>query len=53
MRKMNQGMGGVVFVGSMFLGIGLGLLFDNVAAGTLIGMGAGFLAMAFSSRKRS
>jgi hypothetical protein len=51
--EMNHGIGGVVFTGCMFLGIGLGLLFDNVAAGTLIGMGAGFLAMALGSRKRS
>ena len=36
---------GLVFVGFMFLGIGVGKLLDITAAGTLIGMAVGFLAM--------
>ena len=31
------------FAGCMFIGIGLGFVFNHVAAGTLIGMGAGFV----------
>ena len=32
-----------MFLGFMFLGIGIGFLVGNVPAGTLIGMGVGFI----------
>ena len=32
-----------MFVGCMFVGIGIGFLVDEVPAGTLIGMGVGFI----------
>ena len=32
-----------MFVGCMFLGIGIGFLIGEVPAGTLIGMGVGFI----------
>ena len=32
-----------MFVGCMFLGIGIGFLINEVPAGTLIGMGIGFI----------
>ena len=36
-----------MFLGFMFLGIGLGFLAGNVPAGTLIGMGIGFIAQKY------
>jgi len=38
--------GNLIFIGFMFIGIAVGLLFNAVGAGTLIGMGAGFIARA-------
>ncbi|WP_172840441.1 hypothetical protein [Virgibacillus phasianinus] len=43
--------GGVAFIGCMFLGIGVGMLFGEIAIGTLIGMGVGFLALSFQSKR--
>ncbi|WFO75160.1 hypothetical protein J4526_08815 [Desulfurococcaceae archaeon MEX13E-LK6-19] len=42
---------GSVFVGLMFLGMGIGLIFDQAGAGTLIGMGLGFIALALIPKK--
>ncbi len=36
--------GGGIFVGLMFLGLGIGMLFNRADAGILIGMGVGFIA---------
>ena len=35
--------GGLVFVGSLMVGIGLGILYGNAAVGTMIGLGVGFV----------
>ncbi|MFD2629916.1 hypothetical protein [Oceanobacillus kapialis] len=45
--------GWIAFVGCMFLGIGIGMLFDRIAAGTLIGMGTGFVMVALFNRSKS
>ena len=37
--------GGIVFVGCMFLGAGIGMLYDSEEIGGAIGMGVGFIAM--------
>ena len=39
--------GGPALVGGIFLGIGLGILLGDFAAWFLIGLGAGFILMAF------
>jgi len=38
--------GGIAFVGCIIVGVGLGLPFDEVAAGSVLGVGAGFVMMA-------
>jgi len=44
----------LLFIGFMFIGIAAGLYFNVVAAGTLVGMGAGFVAKAiFTSVERN
>jgi putative effector of murein hydrolase LrgA (UPF0299 family) len=41
---------GTIFVGCMFIGLGLGFLFGAVTPGVLIGMGVGFISMSFVKR---
>ena len=35
--------GGLVFVGSLMIGLALGIFYDIVAVGTLMGLGVGFV----------
>lgn len=43
----------MIIVGCMLAGVGLGMLFDHTGAGTLIGLGIGFvLENALQVRKR-
>ena len=42
--------GGVVFIGCIILGVGLGILFDKTGAGSLIGLGVGFIDIGFFSK---
>jgi hypothetical protein len=44
--------GGLTFVGCMMVGIGVGVLVNQAGAGTLIGLGVGFLAMALLRNKK-
>lgn len=45
-KKKKIEIGSLLFVGCMFIGGGLGMLFDAVEVGGAIGMGVGFIAMA-------
>ena len=37
---------GLLFVAAMFIGMGIGMMFNMAGAGTIVGMGVGFLFMA-------
>ena len=43
-NKKEDKRGENIFLGCMFVGIGLGFLFGHMPAGTMIGMGVGFIA---------
>ncbi|MBA3901086.1 MAG: hypothetical protein H0X62_12920 [Bacteroidetes bacterium] len=45
-KKTGSSIGGIALVGSMFLGAGIGMIFNKVQIGGAIGMGIGFIAMA-------
>ncbi len=45
-KKSGASIGGIVFVGCMFIGAGIGMAMGKVQVGGAIGMGVGFLAMA-------
>jgi len=44
-KKQTSTVAGLLFVGCIIIGLALGLLLQHVAFGTLIGIGAGFVAM--------
>jgi F0F1-type ATP synthase assembly protein I len=46
-NKKEEKKGENIFVGFMFLGMGLGYFLDNFLVGMFIGMGLGFIAKAF------
>lgn len=45
-KKTGSSIGGIVLAGCMFLGAGIGMIFNTVQIGGAIGMGAGLIAMA-------
>jgi len=45
-RKSTSAVGGLIFVGCMFIGGGIGMIFNHADIGGAIGMGVGFIAMA-------
>lgn len=45
--KNGSNVGGLVFVCCIILGLGIGMLVNQVGAGVILGVGIGFLGMAF------
>ena len=43
---------GKVFIGCMFVGIGIGMFFGETGAGTMIGMGVCFIVEQIYSKKK-
>jgi hypothetical protein len=44
-QKKRTGVTGLAIPAGLFIGLGIGLLIDNAAAGVLLGLGAGFVGM--------
>ncbi len=44
-NKKASTVGGVIFIGCMFVGMGMGFYFGQLLPGIFIGMGVGFIAM--------
>ena len=42
-----------IFIGCMFVGIGIGMFFGETGAGTMIGMGVGFVVDTIYSKKKN
>lgn len=47
-KKNKQDIGGLLFVGCLFIGLALGFYFNNIPVGVLGGLGVGFIAMGLS-----
>ncbi len=45
-KKTSQKVGGLLFVGCMFIGMAAGFYFGNLLVGMFSGMGIGFIMMA-------
>ena len=45
-EEKNENITWYIFVGCMFVGMGIGAAFDKTGVGTMVGMGVGFLASA-------
>jgi len=43
-KKKKKHVAELLFVGGLFIGLGIGMIYNQVAAGVLIGMGCGFIA---------
>jgi hypothetical protein len=43
-NKKKKHVGELLFVAGLFIGLGIGMLYNQVAPGVLIGMGCGFIA---------
>ena len=44
---------GKIFICCMFVGMGIGIFFGEAGAGTMIGMGVGFIADSIYSKKKN
>ena len=52
-KNENNKISGIIFVGFMFIGMGIGIAMDEPGVGMFIGMGAGFIASAIYSSEKN
>ena len=45
-KKREEDISGLGFVGCLFIGLGIGMIYGNAGGGVLLGLGAGFITMA-------
>lgn len=45
-ENLGYEVGGIAFVGSILIGVGLGMYYGQTAVGSLLGVGVGFILMA-------
>ena len=45
-KERNETLSWSVFIGSMFVGMGIGMIFDQTGNGMFIGLGVGYIASA-------
>jgi hypothetical protein len=50
-QRNNNRIGGAIFVGCMFVGMGIGMYFNKMTVGIMIGMGVGFIGSAIARAK--
>lgn len=51
-KNSNEQASGLAFVGCIITGVGLGLVFDNPGAGSVLGTGVGFVVMAIMRSRK-
>lgn len=51
-RDKKRDLSGQIFIGCLFIGLGLGVLYQNLAVGTLLGIGSGFILKGIIESKR-
>lgn len=47
-NKNNNKIAGAIFIGCMFIGMGIGMYFGKITIGIMVGMGIGFIASAIA-----
>ncbi|MEZ5084592.1 MAG: hypothetical protein R2750_14300 [Bacteroidales bacterium] len=52
-NKANYKSGGIIFVGCMFIGMGIGYFLGELQTGLFLGMGVGFIVMGFLTIRAS
>lgn len=52
-NKKNENISWYIFIGFMFIGIGIGAAFDQEGVGTMVGMGVGFIASAIYKSEKN
>ncbi|NBG66855.1 hypothetical protein [Acidiluteibacter ferrifornacis] len=50
--KEKKTAGNIIFIGCMFIGIGLGMFFHSTGVGTIIGMGVGYILKAIIDNQK-